>query len=49
VDSWKLHEEAEADISTERLMAMVQGDTGAEVDEQIEALQCAGLLTEKKS
>jgi hypothetical protein len=47
VDSWNRHEAAEPDISTERLMDMVRGDTGADVDRQIEALQRAGVLKRK--
>jgi hypothetical protein len=42
--AWKLHEAAEPAISTERLMAMVQGDTGAEPDRQVEALRRAGMF-----
>jgi hypothetical protein len=41
--AWKRHEAAEPDISTERLMAMVQSDTGAEPDRQVEALRRAGM------
>jgi hypothetical protein len=39
VASWRRHEEAEPDLSTERLMAMVEANTGADVDRQIEALR----------
>ena len=35
VDSWRCHEAAEPDISTERLMEMVRGDIGADVDRQM--------------
>jgi len=44
LESWHRHEAAEPDISTERLMAMVRDDTGAEPDRQVEALQRAGML-----
>ena len=44
LESWRRYEAAEPDISTERLMAMVRGDTGAEPDRQVEALQRAGML-----
>jgi hypothetical protein len=41
VASWRRHEAAEPDISTERLMERVRGDTGADIDRQIEALERA--------
>jgi hypothetical protein len=44
VTAWQRHEEAEPDISTERLMAMVENDTGADITRQIEALKRAGLM-----
>jgi hypothetical protein len=43
VASWRRHEAAEPGISTERLMEMVRGDTGADVDRQIEALRRADV------
>ncbi len=36
--SYDRHEEREPDISTERLLAMVEDDTGADADEITEAL-----------
>jgi hypothetical protein len=48
VDAWALHRDAEPDISTERLMEMVRGDTGADPDRQIQALRRAGLLKRKE-
>ncbi len=36
--SYDLHESMEPDISTERLLAMVENDTGADSAEVIEAL-----------
>lgn len=44
IAAWNAHEEADPDISTERLMAMVEDDTGADCSRQIEALDRAGLL-----
>lgn len=46
--SWRLHEEEDEDISTERLMAMVEDDTGADNARQIQALERAGLLQPKE-
>jgi hypothetical protein len=48
IDAWNLHQEVEPDISTERLFAMVETDTGAETDRQIQALRRAGVLKEKE-
>jgi hypothetical protein len=44
VNAWNLHKQVEPDISTERLFAMIETDTGVGVDRQIEALQRAGIL-----
>lgn len=44
VAAWTAIEDAEPDISTERLMAMVENDTGEDCSRQIEALERAGLL-----
>ena len=44
VAAWTAIEDAEPDISTERLMAMVEDDTGEDSARQIEALERAGLL-----
>ena len=49
IASWEAHEDAEPDISTERLMAMVENDTGADCSRQIEAMERAGLLSEEQS
>lgn len=48
VDAWALHQEAEPDISTERLFAMIETDTGADTDRQVQALVRAGVLKEKE-
>lgn len=48
VDAWNLHQEVEPDISTERLFAMVETDTGADTDRQVQALVRAGVLKEKE-
>jgi hypothetical protein len=48
VDAWNLHQEVEPDISTERLFAMVESDTSADTDRQIQALQRAGVLKAKE-
>jgi len=48
VASWNEHEAAEPGISTERLMEMVRGDTGADIDRQIEALQRTGMLKRRQ-
>lgn len=45
VAAWEAIEDAEPDISTERLMAMVENDTGADCSRQTEALERAGLLS----
>lgn len=45
IESWSIHEDADPEISTERLMAMVQDDTGADATRQLAALRRAGLLT----
>lgn len=39
LESYKRHEDMEPDISTERLLAMVEDDTGADVSEIIDALK----------
>ena len=48
VDAWTLHRDAEPDISTERLFAMVETDTGAGTDRQVQALVRAGVLKAKE-
>jgi hypothetical protein len=45
ISIWEMIEDAEPDISTERLMAMVENDTGADYHRIIEALERAGILT----
>lgn len=44
VAAWQRHEDAEPDISTERLIAMVGDDANAEVDEIMAALERAGMV-----
>lgn len=44
INAWNAIEDAEPDISTERLMAMVENNTGADCSRQTEALERAGLL-----
>jgi hypothetical protein len=44
VTAWEIIEDAEPDISTERLFAMVENDTGADYHRIIEALERAGIL-----
>jgi hypothetical protein len=44
IEAWEAHEAREPDISTERLMAMVEDDTGADVTRQLRALERAGML-----
>src|SRR6185369_12094303 len=41
ISIWEMIEDAEPDISTERLMAMVENDTGADYHRIIEALERA--------
>jgi hypothetical protein len=48
VAAWNLHQEVEPDISTERLFAMVETDTGADTDRQVQALHRAGVLKERE-
>ena len=45
VETWHLFEELEPDISTPRLIQMVEDYTGADVNEQMEALVEAGEMT----
>lgn len=44
IAAWERHEAADPDISDERLIAMVEDDTGADVGRQLAALARAGLL-----
>lgn len=44
IAAWNAIEDAEPDISTERLMAMVENDTGADCSRQTSALARAELL-----
>jgi hypothetical protein len=44
VASWRRARRGRARHFDERLMEMVRGDTGADVDRQIESLQGAGIL-----
>jgi len=44
IAAWEVIEDAEPDISTERLMAMVEDDTGADIFRIVDALERAGRL-----